>query len=82
MDPVDRVTQREAAVRKQFCASTNALKLLVGILGVSVMLAANAAVAAPKKQKPVAPILPVQSGRVFSQRAAAMKSSVILGLST
>ena len=34
------------------------MKLLVGILGVSVMLAANAAVAAPlaaKKQKPVAP---------------------------
>jgi hypothetical protein len=42
-------------VRKQFCASTNATKLLAGILGVSVMLTANAAVAAAKKQKPVAP---------------------------
>jgi hypothetical protein len=39
---------------KHICASTNALKLLVGILGVSVMLAVNAAAAA-KKQKPVAP---------------------------
>jgi len=46
-------------VQKQFCASTNAMtlnamKVLTGILGVSVMLTANAAVAA-KKQKPVAP---------------------------
>ena len=41
-------------MRKQFCASTNALKLLVGVLGLSVMLAANAAAAA-KKQKPAAP---------------------------
>jgi len=41
-------------VQKQFCASTNAINLLAGILGVSVMLTANAAVAA-KKQKPVAP---------------------------
>jgi hypothetical protein len=32
-----------------------AMKLLVGVLGVSVMLAANAAVAAAKKQKLVAP---------------------------
>ena len=49
-------------MQKQFCASTNAMKLLVmkvlamkllaGVLGVSVMLAANAAVAAAKKQKP------------------------------
>src|SRR6202035_1237538 len=31
------------------------MKLLAGVLGVSVMLAANAAVAAAKKQKPVAP---------------------------
>ena len=36
----------------------------------------------PPKQKPTTPILPVQSGRAFSQRAAAMKSSVIFGLST
>ena len=46
-------------MRKQFCAPTtamklNAMKLLACILGVSVMLTANAAVAA-KKQKPVAP---------------------------
>jgi hypothetical protein len=41
-------------VGKHFCASTNALKPLVGVLGVSVMLAANAAVAA-KKHKPAAP---------------------------
>ena len=44
-------------MRKQICASTNALKLLVavlvGFLGISVMLAANAAAAA-KKQKPAA----------------------------
>jgi len=40
-------------VRKHIHASTNALKLLVGVLGVSVMLAANAAAA--KKQKPAAP---------------------------
>jgi hypothetical protein len=31
------------------------MKLLVGILGVSVIMAAGATVAAPKKQKPVAP---------------------------
>jgi hypothetical protein len=41
-------------VRKQFCASTKAIKLLAGVLGISVMLAANA-VAAAKKQRPVAP---------------------------
>jgi len=45
-------------MRQHFCASTNSVKLLAGILvgflGVSVMLAANAAAAA-KKQKPVAP---------------------------
>ena len=39
---------------KHIRASTNALKLLVGVLGVSAILAANAAAAA-KKQKPVAP---------------------------
>ena len=48
------MTQREIAVAKHIGASTNALKLLVGVLGVSVMLAANAAAAA-KKQKPTAP---------------------------
>ena len=46
-------------MRKQFCASTNAvklnaMKLLASVLGVSVILAASATVAAPKKQKPVA----------------------------
>jgi hypothetical protein len=40
-------------MRKHICASTNALKLLVGVLGVSVMLVANAAAA--KKQRPAAP---------------------------
>jgi hypothetical protein len=38
---------------KHIRASTNALKLLVSVLGVSAMLAANAAAA--KKQKPAAP---------------------------
>ena len=33
----------------------NAMKLLAGVLGVSVILAASATVAAPKKQKPAAP---------------------------
>jgi hypothetical protein len=42
-------------VQKHFRASTNALKLLAGVLGISVMLTANAAVAAAKKQKPSAP---------------------------
>jgi len=41
-------------VQKHIYASTNALKLLVGVLGLSVMLAANATAAA-KKQKPAAP---------------------------
>ena len=45
-------------MRKYICASTNALKLLVGVLvgflGVSIMLAANAAATA-KKQRPAAP---------------------------
>ena len=39
---------------KHICASKNVLKLLVSVLGVSVMLAANVAAAA-KKHKPVAP---------------------------
>ena len=38
---------------KHICASTKALKLLAVVLGVSCMLAANAAAAA-KKQKPAA----------------------------
>ena len=42
-------------MQKQFCASTNAMKLLAGVLGISVMLTANAAVAAAKKQKPATP---------------------------
>ena len=33
----------------------------------------------PPKQNPIAPSLPVQSGRAFSQGAAATKSSVIFG---
>ena len=36
----------------------------------------------PPKQNPTTPILPVQSGRAFSHRAAATKSSVIFCLST
>jgi hypothetical protein len=40
-------------MRQHICASTNALTLLVGVLGVSVVLATNAAAAA-KKQKPAA----------------------------
>ena len=36
----------------------------------------------PPKQKPMAPILPVQSGRDFSHTAAARKSSGILAPST
>ena len=36
----------------------------------------------PPKQKPTAPILPVQSGRAFSHFAAATKSSVIFLPST
>ena len=42
-------------MRKHNGVSKNALKLLVGFLGVSVMLAANAAAAPKKKQKPTAP---------------------------
>jgi hypothetical protein len=41
-------------MRKHIRASKNALKLMVGVLGVSCMLAANAAAAA-KKHKPAAP---------------------------
>jgi hypothetical protein len=41
-------------MRKHIRASKNALKLLIGVLGVSCMLAANAAAAA-KKHKPTAP---------------------------
>ena len=42
-------------MRKQFCASTKAMKLLAGVLGISVMLTATAAVAAAKKQKLATP---------------------------